>query len=427
MKGRRVRPRVLVVNKFLHHVGGVETYIKWLSTKLYADGFDVAFFGMPPPPGGAEMALNGPTFHAPYRDYHGSAATKVLSAADSVYSLGAAKAFRKVVTAFDPHLVHFQSTCYQLTSSVVRQAAKARLPSLTTAHEYFLVCSNQRLWHDSRATPCVRCLGQDIPTRARNILETRCVKGSLGASTIAALELPISYRTWSSSPGLVHAPSRYMRDLLSAPTSPVASRVRYLDLSWGDEVAVGGPRRVPRVTYLGRLSREKGVGVLLSAWPAVTMQIPDARLEIYGSGDQEADLIARAGGMRGITFHGRYDPAQLPEILSRTTLTVHPSEWAENSPFTVRESLQAGVPVVVSDVGGMPEMVSAATGTVVPPSDEGRLAAAIVAELKRGRAGSDGLRDAVRVRALSDADHVAGLKALYSEASKAVGRPDVFA
>jgi hypothetical protein len=86
-----LRPRVLVVNKFLHHVGGVETYMKWLSANLDAEGYDVAFLGMPPPTGTAEMLLEGPSFHTPFRDYHGRAAVKIRSAADLPFSGGSVR------------------------------------------------------------------------------------------------------------------------------------------------------------------------------------------------------------------------------------------------------------------------------------------------------------------------------------------------
>ena len=57
-----------------------------------------------------------------------------------------------------------------------------------------------------------------------------------------------------------------------------------------------------------------------------------------------------------IKIYGQYDPSELPEILSKTDLAVIPSR-SENYPFVVRECLHAGVPVIASNVGGIPEII----------------------------------------------------------------------
>jgi glycosyltransferase involved in cell wall biosynthesis len=420
--------RVLVVNKFLHHVGGVETYIKWLSRNLPHVGIDVAFMGMPAPQDEQIMDLGGPTYHTPGRDFHGSPVVKARSALASVYSVGAARALRRAVEDFRPDAVHLQSTCFQLTSSVVRACTRLGVPTVMTAHEYFLVCSNQRLWNDRQSAPCTLCIGESLPKRAASMVGTRCVKSSLSASLVGALELPVSHRVWSEFGGIVHAPSQYMEGMLSAGTSPVRDRVRYLDLSWGAELPqTEAAPEVPTVTYFGRLSREKGVSVLVDAWPSVKLRIPRARLKIFGTGDQELTMREHAAHLEGVSFHGRFDASDVPLILAGSTVTAHPSEWAENSPYTVRESLQGGVPAVVSAAGGMPEMVSRETGTVVPPSDPQRLADALVAELSRERRRTDGFRSAVRRRATTDQQHLQGLVGFYSEAARRIGSEDAFA
>ena len=300
--------KVLVASKFLHHVGGVETYIAWLARHLPTHEVELGFLGMTPPEGEVLMAdLGGPAFLTPNRDYHGSLSTKLRSAATSVYSRAAAAVMDDALDRFAPDVVHFQSTCYQLTPSVVSAVARRDVPMVTTAHEYKFVCSNQRLWDDGNGQPCTKCLGAGTVQRLGNVVSTRCVKGSLASSVVAAAELPVSNAVWRRAPGIVHAPSRYIAGLLEDAASPVKGRVRYLDLAWGDPVPPDRPAASRLdVTYLGRLSTEKGVDTLIRAWPAVIERRPGARLRLFGVGSDVDRLRDLAGVTPNIEFCGRY-------------------------------------------------------------------------------------------------------------------------
>lgn len=409
--------RILIASKYLHQVGGVETYIEWLGHHLPKNGYEVAFFGMRPPDGESYLSSVDRVFEAPFRDFHVPGIVRAQSAASSVYSRAAARTFSEALDQFKPDMIHFQSVCYQLTSSVVRVANRRDIPTLTTAHEYKFVCSNQRLWDDLANEPCTACLEKDVASRTRAIVAKRCVKGRLGPSLIAAAELPVWERTWKQNRGLIHAPSRFMADLLDSG-SAVRGRVEYADLAWGEPVAHPEPSGGPKVCFTGRLSKEKGVAQLLEAWPEVVRDWPNAELWIYGSGNHGAALkaMARELNLVNVTFPGPYDRGSLGDILGDAAVTVHPSIWAENSPYTVRESLNHGVPAVVSDMGGLPEMVSQRTGQVFQSGDTASLARAIGEELRLRRARTDLLREAVAQRATSDDTHLTALRRLYAGA-----------
>jgi glycosyltransferase involved in cell wall biosynthesis len=166
---------------------------------------------------------------------------------------------------------------------------------------------------------------------------------------------------------------------------------------------------------MGRLAAEKGVDVLLVAWKRVTESASDALLRVYGDGEQRGALeaLVRKLNLTGVSFMGRYEAADLDDILGSSNVTVHPARWAENSPYTVRESLERGVPAIVSDVGGLPEMVTSDTGAVVPSESPNALAGAISDELRRCRARTPRLTDAVRARAMSPNSHSRELVGLY--------------
>ncbi|WP_237341371.1 glycosyltransferase [Williamsia soli] len=205
--------------------------------------------------------------------------------------------------------------------------------------------------------------------------------------------------------------------------------VLHLDLPWSRESAAqrnGAGEANDKadgrfvVAYMGRLAVEKGVDDLVRAWRFVEIELPNAELRIYGDGSERARLESLASEMKlkKATFHGVYRHEDLERILRDVDLTVHPSRWAENSPYTVRESLQYDVPAVVSDMGGMPELVNDRTGAVYQSSDIVALAKAICDESGVRRARSAGLRSGVAELRVDSSEHVAALADLYGLAMR---------
>lgn len=143
-------------------------------------------------------------------------------------------------------------------------------------------------------------------------------------------------------------------------------------------VSVPGVER-PRNTHpvlgvAGRLETHKGIDVLLEALCAV----PDARLLIAGDGSQASQLRARArdlGLTQRVEFIGWVD--QIEQLLERIDVFVLPSRW-EALPLVLVEAMQAGVPLVATDVGSVADLVEhRTTGLLVPPEDPAALAEAV--------------------------------------------------
>jgi glycosyltransferase involved in cell wall biosynthesis len=114
-------------------------------------------------------------------------------------------------------------------------------------------------------------------------------------------------------------------------------------------------KREPYVVYLGRLSPEKGVEILLDA----VTGLPDLRVKIAGDGPQTGVLqtIARQQGLQQVEFLGRVAGEEKWGLLRHATAVVVPSVCYEAFPFVVLESLAAGTPVVASNLGSLPYVV----------------------------------------------------------------------
>lgn len=414
--------RILLVSKFVHHVGGVETYVRWLAQALVTAGHDVGVVGMTPPQGHRPMDLAGaPLWLTRSRSFEAGSASRARDAALSVWSPEAGAVVRRAIREHRADVVHFHGTCYQLTSSVVHSAARAGVPIVLTAHEHKLACANQTLYSDPDGTICTDCVDVGPVRRTVAPLRRRCMKSSLTVSALGAAEQLISVPVWQRADPLILAPSRFAREVILRQGWP-AERVRYLDLPWrralDDVVAAPGPR--DSIVFASRLVPLKGPRVLLRAWASIAGQHPNVRMVLIGEGSQAEELrsVVRAQAVPRVHLPGLTDAAGIQRALSRAIVTAHPSQCHENSPFAVRESLMAGVPVLVSRVGGMPDMVGPASGWILPHDDPDAWATGLDTALRSRLAGSAALVAEVRQRSTTAEEHLAKVIAAYVEAGQ---------
>lgn len=140
-----------------------------------------------------------------------------------------------------------------------------------------------------------------------------------------------------------------------------------------------GPKPRGPAVLVARLSPEKDVGTLLRAAALVVRAEPAFRLEIAGDGSCLPELqqcVREFGLEKCVTFLGQVH--NVHEVLARAGLFVL-SSLSEGVSLTLLEAMARGLPVVATDVGGNPEVVSAGeTGLLVPAANPGALAAAIL-------------------------------------------------
>lgn len=138
----------------------------------------------------------------------------------------------------------------------------------------------------------------------------------------------------------------------------------------------------PLISTVGRLSEQKGQQVLLNAAPLVLKQFPTARFQIVGQGHLEGALREQAatlGIADRVHFAGMRD--DIPALLGESDIFALPSLW-EGLPISAIEAMAAARPVVLTDVGGVGDLVNPGVdGMIVPPNDPVRLADAMNALL----------------------------------------------
>lgn len=378
--------RVLLVNKFHWRKGGAETYYLGVGSALERMGHNVAYFSMCHP---QNLPCAQEEHFVTLREYN-DVKNPFKAVADGlalIYSPEAKRKFQALCEEFHPDVVHLNNVHRQITLSILDAPylAKYRVPVVYTAHDYVTVCPGY-LMLDGDGRVCDRCLADG---RYWHCVKNRCVKGSRAKSALAALEASLNRaRDMNGKIDRVIAPSRFMAGKLVEGGWPAES-VTVLQNFASEEILVrarsGGSDVTdcehPYLLYFGRISKEKGVDVLVGAFLAAAPVLAGWRLVVAGEGPELGmlrDRVSSAGASRLVEFVGYKSGGSLQRYVERASLAITSSRWRENMPFSVIEAFAAGTPVVATRIGGIPELVSdGETGFVCEPGDVASLAETI--------------------------------------------------
>jgi glycosyltransferase involved in cell wall biosynthesis len=277
-------------------------------------------------------------------------------ARDAIWSAQSVQEVHRLVDDFRPEVLHVHSLYPALSPAILR----GPLPIVMTLHNARLLCLPATLLRDGRL--CELCVGR-TPWRG---VAYRCYRDSRPASAALAASLVLhrSLRTFDRV-DLFLAVSAYVREKhVQGGFEPGRIRVRPNFVQPGvRRVGPGGP-----FVVLGRLTREKGVDTLLRGWG-------EAPLEIVGDGAERALLERMAPP--SVRFRDAIPAGEVPSLLAKARALLIPSR-SESLPRVVVEAFAAGVPVVASRVGGLPELVEdGANGLLVDAEDTAGWRAAV--------------------------------------------------
>jgi len=318
-----------------------------------------------------------------------------------------------------PAIVHAHNLWMRLSPMPLRAAKKAGIPVVMTVHDYNFVCPRKwMITADGR--PCDsgfggRCL-------VSNCRGSREGWGWLPYNNLRWLKTALHRRMLRSWVDVFVCPSLHLGAWMrrSLGVERVHHVANFTRRPAGDPAPATDPHRL---LFAGRLSREKGVDVLLRAMPLLLEEHPRAYLTIAGDGPERAALeqLALTLGVKdAVQFIGPLATGELDEQYRQSGIFVLPTLWMENCPVAVLEALANGRAVVATRIGGVPELVEdGMTGLLVQRGDHHDLArrlSSLVGNPARveemGRRASAAFNEAYTVEG-----HVDRLLAIYGTAA----------
>jgi glycosyltransferase involved in cell wall biosynthesis len=280
------------------------------------------------------------------------------AAKDVVWSSGSARDVRNLLRFHSPDVVHYHNVLTGLSPTVLRAAQKEKIPAVMTLHNYRLMCLPGTFLRAGHA--CELCSGK-VPWPG---VRFSCYRGSKGASGVLATSLVLHRRI-----GSFEAIDRYLA---------VSDFLRSKHIEGGVqperiEVKPNFTWRVPKTEgvgdyflFLGRLAPEKGVDTLMDAWKGLS----ETKLLVAGDGPNRQELRQKAPS--SVEFLGTVHHEEVSSLLAGARALLVPSIWYEGAPRSILEAYSAGVPVLASRIGALPEVVDDhVSGHLVPPGDAG--------------------------------------------------------
>lgn len=341
--------RILLINKFLYPRGGAETYVLRLGEYLTSCGHEVQYFGMAHE---GNCVGNAAGVYTREMDFRGALSLdKLTYPVRTIYSGEARRKLRLVLASFQPEVVHINNFNYQLTPAILvelRQWRKAghSCRIIFTAHDYQLLCPNHMCMNPNTGALCEKCFSGHY----RNCVRGRCIHGSRVKSLIGAAEATLwkHFDVYSEIDTVICC-SGFLKEKMD--TNPRFAEKTVVLHNFSDSVEYKATEKKDYVLYFGRYSAEKGIKTLLT----VCRELPEVTFVFAGEGPLQSEVDA----VRNVKNVGFQSGGELERLVREARFSVCPSEWYENCPFSVIESLLYGTPVLGADIGGIPELIKA--------------------------------------------------------------------
>lgn len=291
---------------------------------------------------------------------------QVRTAMRTVWSRESYHRIDKLLRSRSFDILHVQNFFPLWSPSVYYAASRNHVPVVQTLHNYRLMCVNSLFFRDQHI--CKECLGRFLPWHG---IMHACYRNSRAASAVVAGMVGAHKLagTWRKRVSAYIAVSEFAREIYIAgglPGEKIAVKPNFIhpSPSPGDG---GGCYAL----YVGRLSQEKGIATMLSAWKGAAGAIP---LKIVGEGPLLELVIAAAREGNKIEYLGARSLAEVLDLMRSAEFLVFPSEWFETMGRTIMEAFAVGTPVVATNIGPPATMVvPGETGFHFTPGSVGEL------------------------------------------------------
>lgn len=280
----------------------------------------------------------------------------------TIWSTEAYQIVKQKLQTTPTDIVHVQNFFPLISPSVYYAAQGQGVPVVQTLRNYRLICPNGLFFRENRI--CEDCLGKFVPYPG---VIHRCYRDNQAATGITATMLTLHRMagTW------VNQVNKFI-------TLSQFARQKFIEAGWPEDKIVVKPNFVhpdPGVgtgeggyaLFVGRLSTEKGLDVLIDAWEYLRLPVP---LKIVGDGPLVPRVQAAAEKFPHIQWLGRKPLPEVYKLMGDAMVLIFPSKWYETFGRVAVEAFAKGTPVIASNLGAIAELVEdGRTGLHFQPSD----------------------------------------------------------
>lgn len=265
------------------------------------------------------------------------------------FNIGSWITTRRHIRQFRPDVIHIHNLHFAGTAAVLYAIKSSRIPCVFTLHNYRLICPSATLFYKGNF------LGESL----ENAFSWKAIrKGVYLDSPLLTLWFSLSSFLHQKT-GIYNLPSSYIA--LGKYTQEIFSKSNLNDLVPRIRIKPNFCFPSPRpnkgvgkyYVYIGRLSEEKGVSVLLKSFAENGLM-----LRIAGNGPLKSEVESYAREFPNISFVGSITKGEMPELLENARALIFPSLWYETFGMVIIEAFASGVPVIASRLGQMTQTVT---------------------------------------------------------------------
>lgn len=277
---------------------------------------------------------------------------KVKVGVNSIWSYSEYKDFLILLKTKQPDIVHVHNFFPLISPSIYYACSKLNIPIVQTLHNYRLICPAATFLRDNEI--CEKCLDGSLI----NSVKHGCYRNSVLQTVPVAAMIGINnlLNTWNSKVDKYIALTDFakMKFVQSGiPESKIAVKPNFVKTALEDNKKIV---RENYVLFVGRISGEKGIDMLLEAWSQY--QNPsNTKLLIIGDGPEKLRLENQYKYNEKIIFKGKLPSSETMDYMKRAKYLVVPSICYEGFPMTIIEAFSEGIPVIASDIGSMKEII----------------------------------------------------------------------
>jgi glycosyltransferase involved in cell wall biosynthesis len=325
-------------------------------------------------------------------------------------------ALKEYIKEVRPDVIHLHNH-YKYSTSILK-AFENNVPVVQTIHDYGLICPTS--WavtkDELKVCNCVDGIG------------LKCMKHCIKPWHFTSCYLRNKKRIKLTREKVVFliAPSKRLKQYMEAfGFSNVVYLPHFIDLNFWRQTKQ--KREEGLVLYVGAITPNKGVEYLIEAMPQIQKEVKEANLRVIGEGSEREKLQKRAKEL-GIKaeFTGKLKPEQVMEQYNKAQVLVMPSIWMEQFGMVGIEAMATGLPVVGSNIGGIPDWITdGETGYLTMPKDSKDIAEKTTKILEDKNLWNEMSKNAVKkAERYNDEDFKADLENIYTEAINQSRRKD---
>ena len=274
-------------------------------------------------------------------------------ALQTLWSYSSYQKLKRFLRETKPDVAHFHNTFPLISPSAYYACQELSIPVIQTLDNQRLICPASSFYREGKL--CLDCLGKTPPLPG--VLHACYHDSHLHTAVVASmLTLHRWLGTWQTKIDTFLCSTNFYRDLFAQAGFPFDKIVVMPHFVQQQSQPVSGKKPGDYALFVGRLDPEKGINTLLEAW-----RLLDFPLKIRGSGrlDEWVREFVRQHSMDNIEFLGRMEEQELSDLIGNARFLIMPSEgYYETFGLVIIEAYSRGVPVVASNIGVTPELVT---------------------------------------------------------------------